>query len=60
MDLISFVFYLSWKPGKDRQEIALPNGRKGYIRVELHPGSDQDALDKANPLEDETVMNSHS
>lgn len=54
------IFYLSMFPGQDRSQVIV-DGQAVYVRGEICCGvADlEDALDLADPRDDETVMNSH-
>lgn len=57
-----YVFYASAKPQLHSTSIPLPNGKIGYIRVEQFDSLDMptldNALDRAEPYDGETVLNS--
>lgn len=53
------IFYMSLKPGKDRQRITL-DGQDLWIRVQLSDNADGEyGLRNAEPESGEMVMNSH-
>ena len=56
------IFYFSRKPGKDRGLVLAEGGISvGYVRCEVLVDAKglEDALDRANPRTDESVMNTH-
>lgn len=59
-----YIFYFSFRHGKDRQRIQLDDKTHGYVRVEVvdigGPDALEQALDRAAPMPDEMVMNTHA